>query len=213
MSMACAICQVRRPKRSCPGVHGDICSICCGQEREVSIVCPLDCAYLQDARRHEKPVPLDAESVPHPDIKVTERFLAENEEFVMFLGQALSRSALDTPGAADSDVRAALDALIRTYLTLQSGVYYETRPENALANRIYGAIQEGLVEFRRLEQERTGLPKTRDADVLGTLVFFSRLEVDRNNGRPKGRAFIGLLNGFYAEPSGVADKASSLVLP
>ena len=211
--MACAICQVRRPKRSCPGVRGDICTVCCGQEREVSIACPLDCTYLQDARRHEKPVPLDAASVPHPEIKVTEGFLADNEPLVVFLGEALGRAALETAGVADQDVRAALDALIRTYLTLQSGVYYESRPDNALANRIFGAVQDGVVEFRRLEQERTGLPKTRDSDILGVLVFFARLELDRNNGRPKGRAFIGLLQGFYPAPAGSADKASSLVLP
>jgi hypothetical protein len=211
--MACAICQVRRPKRSCPGVRGEICSICCGQEREVSIACPLDCEHLQDARRHDKPVPLDAASVPHPEIQVTERFVAENEELVIFLGQKLSRTAIDISGVADFDVRAALDALIRTFLTLQSGVYYETRPDNALANRIYSAVQESIAEYRRLEQERTGLPKTRDADVLGILVFFARLELDRNNGRPKGRAFIGLLSGFYAAPPGEPDNASSLVLP
>ena len=211
--MACALCQIRRPKRSCPGVRGEICSICCGQEREVSITCPLDCEYLQDARRHDKPVPLEAADLPHREIQVTERFLAENEELVVFLGQVLGRAATDTHGVADFDVRAALDALIRTYLTLQSGVYYETRPENALANRLYGAVMDGLADFRKLEQERTGLPKTRDADVLGVLVFFSRLELDRNNGRPKGRAFIGLLSGFYAAPPGPADPASSLVLP
>ena len=211
--MACAICQVRRPKRSCPGVRGDICSICCGQEREVSIACPLDCEYLQDARRHEKLVPLDAASLPHPDIKITERFLGDNEPLVVFLGQTLSRAALETPGVTDHDVRAALDALIRTYLTLQSGVFYESRPDNALANRIFGAVQDGMGEFRRLEQEQTGLPKTRDADILGVLVFLARLELDRNNGRPKGRAFIGLLQGFYTAPAGSADKATSLVLP
>jgi hypothetical protein len=211
--MACVLCQVRRPKRSCPGVHGEICSICCGQEREVSIACPLDCEHLLDARRHDKPVPLDAASVPHKEIEVTERFLADNEELLVFLGGALGTAAMETAGVADFDMRDALDALIRTCLTLQSGVYYETRPENALANRVFSAVQEGLADFRRREQERTGLPKTRDTDVLGILVFFSRLELDRNNGRPKGRAFIGLLSAFYAAPSGVADKASSLVLP
>lgn len=211
--MACALCQVRRPKRSCPGVHGEICSICCGQEREVSIACPLDCEYLLDARRHDKPLPLDVANLPHKEIQVTERFLADNEELLVFLGGVLGTAALETPGVADFDMRAALDGLIRTHLTLQSGVYYETRPENALANRIYSAVQEGLAEFRQREQERTGLPKTRDADVLGILVFFSRLELDRNNGRPKGRAFIGLLRAFYTAPSGAADKASSLVLP
>jgi len=211
--MACAICQVRRPKRSCPGVRGDICSICCGQEREVSIACPLDCEYLQDARRHDKPVPLEADEWPHRDVEVTERFLAENEEMLVFLGQTLADSARDTEGATDFDVRAALDALIRTYRTLQSGVYYETRPENALANRIYGSLQQKLADFRRLEQERTGLPKTRDADVLGVLVFFSRLELDRNNGRPKGRAFISALSGFYEAPGATDSATPSLVIP
>ena len=179
----------------------------------MSIACPLDCEYLLDARRHDKTVPLDAENIPHKEIQVTERFLADNEELLVFLGGALGTAALETAGVADFDMRAALDALIRTYLTLQSGVYYETRPENALAGRISSAVQEGLVEFRRREPERTGLPKTRDSDVLGILVFFSRLELDRNNGRPKGRAFIGLLSAFYAAPSGVADKASSLLVP
>lgn len=211
--MACVLCQVRRPKRSCPGVRGDICSLCCGQEREVSIACPLDCEYLLDARRHEKPVPLDPQTIPYRDIEVTERFLADNEELVIFLGRTLGTAALEIPGVTDYDLRAALDALIRTYRTLQSGVYYETRPENALANRLFSAVQQALAEFRRGEQERTGLPKTRDADVLGALVFFSRLELDRNNGRPKSRAFIGILSGFYADGSGAADSASSLVVP
>ncbi len=211
--MVCALCKIRRPKRSCPGVRGEICSLCCGEQREVSIACPLDCEHLQEARRHDKPVPLDPEAWPHRDIEVTERFLGENEELLLFLGRTLGTTAVEIPGVTDFDVRAALDGLIRTYRTLQSGVYYETRPENALANRIYSAVQDGLAEFRRLEQERAGLPKTRDADVLGILVFFSRLELDRNNGRPKGRAFIGLLQGFYAEASSTAGTTTSLVLP
>ena len=33
------------------------------------------------------------------------------------------------------------------------------------------------------------MSETRDADVLGLLVFLQRLEFDRNNGR-KGRAFV-----------------------
>lgn len=211
--MACALCQIRRPKRSCPGVRGDICSVCCGQEREVTIACPLDCEYLQDARRHDKPVPLDATDMPHRDIQVTDRFLADNEELLLFLGRTVCKAAVETAGVGDFDVRAALDALIRTYRTLQSGVYYETRPDNALANRIYGAVKEGLADFRRVEQERAGLPKTRDADILGILVFLSRLELDRNNGRPKGRAFISVLTTFYEVDSGPAPAASSLVLP
>jgi len=145
---------------------------------------------------------------------VTEKFLADNEELLIFLGRTLGMAALETAGAADFDVRSALDALIRTYVTLQSGVYYETRPDNALAKRLYDAVQEGVAQFRRSEQDRTGLPKTRDADILGLLVFFERLELGRNNGRPRGRAFIDLLRGFYSEAAGVAETGKSrLVLP
>lgn len=212
--MTCALCHVRRPRRSCPGVHGEICTICCGQEREVSVNCPLECEFLQDARLHDKPVPLDEAKVPHREIRITEKFLADNEELMLFVGQKLGSAALEIPGVIDFDMRAALEALIRTYQTLQSGVYYETRPDNALAARVFAAVQDGIAEFRRLEQERLGLPKTRDVDLLGVLVFFERLELDRNNGRPRGRGFIHMLQGFGAAMGHEAEpEGSRLVLP
>jgi hypothetical protein len=96
-------------------------------------------------------------------------------------------------------VRDALDALIRTQRTLESGVYYETRPDNALANRIFSETQKGLEEFRKKEREELGMTHTRDADMLGVLVFLQRLEMDRSNGRPRGRAFLDSLRGFLGE--------------
>ncbi|PWT99772.1 MAG: hypothetical protein C5B51_26500 [Terriglobia bacterium] len=194
-------------------MRGDICTICCGTEREVTVTCPLDCEYLQDAHRHEKPLPLDASHLPNRDISVNERLLHDQEELAAFLGQTLGYAALDTPGAADFDVREALDALIRTYRTLQSGVYYETQPDNALARTVFRKVQDAVAEYRAEEQRRLGMSKTRDVDVLHLLVFFQRLELDRNNGRRRGRAFIGLLNSFY--PAGrSSDRANSgLVLP
>jgi len=211
--MVCAICQVRRPKRFCPGVRGDICTICCGTEREVTVACPLNCEYLQDARRHEKPV-LNIDHLPNRDIKISENFLHEHGELIAFLGAALRESALKTPGVADFEVRDALEALIRTYRTLQSGIYYETRPEHSLAGGIFRDLQSGLTDFRARERQQRGLAKTRDSDVLGALVFFQRLELHRNNGRPKGRAFIDTLRSFdpMLEEPGESSR-SRLILP
>jgi hypothetical protein len=216
--MPCAICQERRPKRFCPGVRGDICSICCGTEREVTVACPLDCEYLRDARRHEKLVPLDTASIPNQDIRISEAFLQDNEELLLSLGGRLGAVAMETPGVSDSDVRDALEALVRTYRTLQSGVYYETRPDNAVAKTLFDAVQSAVAEFRAQEQESRGIPKTRDADVLGLVVFFERLAIDRHNGRRRGRAFIDLLRSIYVSPSSragtdTAGLGSSLVLP
>lgn len=212
--MVCAICGIRRPKRHCPGVAGEICPVCCGTEREVTVSCPFDCEYLQDSRRHEKPAAFDPEHLPDRDIRVPEEFLRGHEELVVSLGGMVAEAALETPGAVDFDVRDALAALVRTYRTLQSGVYYKTRPDNALAGQIYRGVQERLEKFRAEEQRRSGMPGTRDSDVLNSLVFWERLEFERNNGRRRGRAFIGLLRTLVEAPEGSAERRDSLlVLP
>jgi hypothetical protein len=212
--MPCALCQVRRPKRFCPGVRGDICTICCWTEREMTVACPLDCEYLQDARQHEKAALLDPGQVPNRDVQVNERLLHEHSELIAVLVRTLLESALKTAGVADFDLRDALEALIRTYRTLQSGIYYETRPENALAGEIFGQVQGGLEEFRSRERQEQGRTKTRDSDVLHMLVFLQRLEFDRNNGRRKGRAFIDLLRSFQStEQAGPGITGSPLILP
>jgi hypothetical protein len=212
--MACAICETRRPKRFCPGVRGEICTVCCGTEREITVDCPLDCPYLRDARKHEKPLPIDPEKVPNRDIRISEEFLASNEQLLSFLAGAVVAAAFDTPGAVDFDVREAIEALVRSYRTLQSGVYYESVPANPLAANIYRLAQEAVARFRAEEQKAVGISKTRDADVLGVLVFLERVELDRNNGRRRGRAFIDSLREFYAaEPGGEPSSASPLILP
>src|SRR5215469_4020769 len=102
--MACAICEIRRPRRFCPGVRGDICSLCCGTEREMTVDCPLDCEYLQEARLHEKPQPLEESQIPNRDITLSEHFLEEHEPLLAFLGRAVAEAAFASSGANDFDV-------------------------------------------------------------------------------------------------------------
>ena len=113
----CKICGKRRARRHCPAVHGDICAICCGTEREVSLSCPLECEYLQEAHRREKPMPIDEKQLPDPDIPVTEEFLRDHEELLLFCMVSLVEAALRTSSATDADALEALDALIKTYRT------------------------------------------------------------------------------------------------
>jgi len=212
--MACAICHIRKPRRSCPGVNGDICTLCCGNEREVTVNCPFECEFLQEARKHERTGITDADNIPNKDIVVKEEFLEDHEIVLAGVSNALLRATLETEGAVDTDVRAALDALIRTYRTLQSGVYYEHRPDNALASRIFDGTQRGIEEFRRKETEQRGMAHTRDSEVLQMLVFLQRMELDRNNGRARGRAFIDFLRVFFSETvEGLAGRSSSLIVP
>lgn len=211
--MLCAICQIRRPRRFCPGVGGSICSVCCGTEREVTVSCPLDCEYLREARKHDRAPSLEGVEIPNKDIRVTENELVEREDLLVFMASTLVKAALEIPGVVDLDVRAALDALARTYRTLQTGVIYETRPENPLAGGVCDSVQGALEEYRREERERTGISKTRDSDVLKILVFLQRFELDRNNGRPRSRAFLDALRGFYPGEVAPPAAASPLIVP
>ena len=99
--MSCPLCRLRRPRRFCPGVEKDICALCCGTEREVTVDCPLDCEYLLEARKHEKLAPLDPERIPNRDIRVSEGFLEEHEPLAAFLGGAVANAAFTVQGAAD----------------------------------------------------------------------------------------------------------------
>src|SRR5437867_2482007 len=113
--MKCAICEARKPRRYCPGVHGEICTVCCGTERENTVDCPFDCVYLREARLREKPNDFDiatAASIPFFDIRVPDRFLQEHGNVVRLVAEAVVEGTFSTPGAIDSDVREALEALI-----------------------------------------------------------------------------------------------------
>ena len=193
----CKICSNRKPRRYCPGIRADICSICCGIEREMTVDCPLDCEYLAEAHSRERKPPMSADDFPNQDIRITDRFLEENEPLLILVASSLTQAALATPGAIDYDVRDALQSLIQTFRTLQSGLYYETRPANPIAARIFSRVQELIAKFREDLAREQGLHSVRDSDILGMLVFLERMELQHNNGRKKGRAFLHFLLQFF----------------
>ncbi len=149
--------------------------------------------------------------LPNQDIRVSQKLLEENQELVAFVSRSLVHAALSLPGIVDSDAREALDALIRTWRTLQSGLYYESLPQGRPALHLYRSIQASLEELQRRETE-AGHTKTRVGAVLLVLVFLERLELDRSNRRPRGRAFLNLLWDFYGAPP-TEPSPSSLILP
>jgi hypothetical protein len=196
----CQLCETRKPRRTCPAVRGDICAICCGEQREVTLDCPLDCEYLREARLRDKLPDVDPDKFPNQDVRVTEFFLRENGPMLLFLSRSLLAAAIATPGACDHDIKEAFESLIKTYRTLESGLIYETRPSNPYAATIQERIQEAIQEYRQQVQQATGLHSVRDAQILGLLVFLQRMEIQHNNGRRRGRAFLSfLLEHFPAD--------------
>jgi hypothetical protein len=187
--------------------------LCCGAAREVTVDCPLDCEFLREARKHEKPAARNQAEFPNRDIQVPEKLVRANEHLLAFLSSTIFHTAMQVPGVVDGDVLEALDGLIRTYRTLESGVYYESRPNNPLAGSIFGAVQGALAQYRSREQQELGITKTRDADVLGLLVFLQYFALYRDNGRRRGRAFLDSLRELHppgTEPSGSSPSSAIL---
>jgi hypothetical protein len=201
----CQLCQKKRARRHCPGLAGDICPSCCGAERENTIDCPSACEYLQEARLRERPPTPAEDALPNRDIRISEDFLRENEPAVMWISDALAR-AMEREKAVDQDAREALDALIRTYRTRESGLIYETRPTNPYAAALQDALKNAVEKLRQQSTEASGMHTLRDADILGVLVFLERIEFQYSNGRRRGRAFYDFLNAhFPAAPAAGAN--------
>ena len=99
--------------------------------------------------------------------------------------------------AVDGDAREALEAMIKTYRTRESGIIYESRPENPYAAGIQEALKGAIEDLRNRLAQETGVHTIKDSELLGVLVFLQRLEIQHNNGRKKGRAFLDLLRSYF----------------
>ena len=166
----------------------------------------------REARKHEHLAEAPDE-FPNRDIRIPDAFVEDHEALLAAATRAVLKAAFATRGAVDGDLREAFAALIRTQRTLESGLYYETRPDSPVAAELGHRIHAAIEEFRSAEAEELGMKKTRDADVLGALVFLQRIELTNNNGRKLGRAFIDFLRGQFPDgPQESAQAATSSLI-
>jgi hypothetical protein len=200
--LSCAICEKRKEKRFCPAVHGRICPQCCGENREVTLDCPSECIYLQQAHQHEGPRSLQDldRSALFPQIEIVEQFVYQSEHLLLGINYAMVKSARADHNLVDADLIAALAASARTYETLvNSGLHYEAPISGIGRHAVAAEIQNMVKEYREAEQKHAGYSRLRDSDVLRALVFLLRVAYSRTSGRPKSRAFLDFLSAQFPE--------------
>lgn len=218
--MSCAICEIRKEKRFCPAVHGRICPQCCGEQREVTLDCPLDCPYLQQAREHEKPRPADQIDPAglFLQIEVSDQFMYENEHLLMGLSYALAKSARADRTVNDQDLIASLSMLAHSYdRRINSGLHYEEPLTTDSRRRVAAEVETMVKEYREAEQKHAGYSTLRDSEVLKALVFLLRLGYGRTSGRPKSRALVEFLFAQFPEQESAVvspqEAGSRIILP
>jgi len=208
--VSCAICNQRKEKRFCPAVHGRICPQCCGEQREVTLDCPSQCPYLQQAREHEKPrlvKDLDQAAL-FPEVEFSDQFLYEREHLLAGMSYALAKGARADRALVDTDLIALLTAMAKTYGTLaNSGLHYESPITSVGQQAVAMEVQTMVKEYGEAEQKHFGYVRLRDADVMRALVFLLRTAHVRTSGRPKSRAFIDFLLAQFP------DRQSAIAAP
>jgi hypothetical protein len=191
----CAICAKRRPERFCPAKGEKICAPCCGREREVTLDCPPDCAYLIAAHRYEQEhrKPLTEAEIPFPGVEFSSNLIYEREPFVSGLAFTISQFAANHPELTDEQALTAMTALAQTYRTLVSGIYYEKPPGAFPAAALYSSMTSFIQDYKKKESERLGFSVIKDSEIFYLLVFIARLARNWTNGRPRARIYVHFL--------------------
>jgi hypothetical protein len=217
--MSCSICNTRKEKRFCPAVHGRICPTCCGTEREVTLDCPSDCPYLQQARRNESTRDLHAldREAWFPQVEVPANFLYEHEPLLGGMSFGVARVARADRSLHDPDVIAALTAMAKTYETLvNSGLHYESPVAHAGQQAVIAELQKMLAEYRAVEEKHRGYSTLRDSEMLKSVVYLLRLAIGKTSGRPRSRAFLDFVSEQFPEQSSVTagpEGVSRIIMP
>lgn len=213
MTLVCAICNKRKAKRFCPAKAEMICPVCCGTEREVTIDCPSDCAYLVASRAYDyERRAVDWEKMPFRDEKISPSVLDSHEHLFMQLSYLICEYAAANPPLVDSDVEAVYEALARTYQTLAKGIVYEEPPAYPLRRELYEKLGG---EINKYKTEKSGVlaaaTSVRDSEIRDALILFTQIAAGRSNGRPKGRAFLDHLRSQF-KPGTFSARATSILL-
>jgi len=218
--LSCVICKIRKEKRFCPAVHGRICPQCCGEQREVTLECPLDCPYLIQARAHERPRSADQidPAALFLQIEVSDQFMYQHEHLLMGLTYALAKAARGDRSLHDQDLIAALTVLAKSYeRRVNSGLHYEQPLTSDSQRRAANEVETMVREYREAEQKHMGYSTLRDSEVLNALVFLVRLAHGRTSGRPKSRAFVEFVFAQFPEKESPVlapqEAGSRIILP
>lgn len=214
MKALCPICGKRKPDRFCPAKGEKICAVCCGREREVTIDCPSDCAYLRAARRYEieHPKALPPDQMPFPDVDFPVHFVEERSDLIAGLAYTILKFVAEHKALNDADAFAALGALAETYRTLGTGIYYERAPDAPLPHGLYQNLSQFLKEYQQ-QSAQAPMGRLKDTEAFYLLVFLLRLGRHRTNGRPLSRAFLDFLRAQFPRKAEEQAEPARIVIP
>jgi hypothetical protein len=211
--LLCPICQKRKPGRFCPAKAEKICAVCCGTEREISIDCPADCAYLLSAHRyedqHQRTLPADT---PLLDVRLVEDLVQTHQQLLSALAFTIAKFCAEHREATDPDILAAIESLANSYKTLSSGIVYEQLPALPVQKDLYAALSQFLESAKQPDQQRS-FGTAKNSEIFQLLVFLYRMGLLHTNGRPRARRYIEFLRGQFPDAQELKKQEARIIMP
>jgi hypothetical protein len=211
--LLCPICEKRKPGRFCPAKAEKICAVCCGTEREVSIDCSADCAYLVSAHRyeeqHQRTLPAET---PLLDVRLASGIIEVHQQLLSAMAFTVVKFCAEHREATDPDLLAAIESLANTYKTLSSGIVYEQLPTLPVQKELYAALSEFLVGMKQ-PNTQISFGNAKDSEIFQLLVFLYRMGLMHTNGRPRARRFIDYLRGQFPNAKELKKEESRIIVP
>lgn len=211
--MNCPLCGSRRARRACPALGHEICPVCCGTKRLVSIRCPDTCAYLASARTHPPAVVVRQRDRDARFVVPLVHDLTESAYVLLMMLQEVVKRYRPTaiPPLQDADVAEAAASLASTFETASRGIIFEHRPANLAAERLANELR-SVLEQAAKSSGRPSLVERHGPDALRRLERAARDA--RTQLEPSDTAYLDLLDRLpYPGPDGQGGGQSSTDRP
>jgi hypothetical protein len=153
-----------------------------------------------------------AEPAVRHALQFSEQFVKRHALVIDSLSRAVVEERASSPAMVDADVRAGLDALQATVRTLESGLYYDTRPAGGLAAAsLYRRMKALLDDWMRPQSSDLGALKVSEAAAV--LEFLVRTHELHGSERPRSRRYLDWLSAMVPRDREKTEDPGRLILP
>ena len=182
----CQNCNQRKGIRNCPALRSQICSLCCGTKRRRTIPCPEDCSYLVSGRDYQ--IKRIDEAEPIKKIReISPDYMNNIDQSILTVQDTRFRNL------KDSEVKEALENVLKTVETAEKKIIYEYRSPNPriqiVADSVYQIIdkhQKGEDGMRRVSIDET-------KSCLKAIIIALKSLIKQN---PESTVYLGLIRQY-----------------
>lgn len=144
----CIYCGHKKAKRRCPGLNGDICSLCCGQYRGKSINCTNSCSFIDNNQSYyvqkNKKEFLKQRAGLYK--KVHKGYKKAGLDFIGFIDFLLYKHFYNKPNTEDFEALSLLDSLRKRLSPIELVVPYESPQLRAIFEEMDKFLKNAMLD-------------------------------------------------------------------